>query len=593
LGGVSLDGHNLDYGALGEIVVSKCLPRRPGVAFSDDPVTTQVVRYALVSVAEQMKRSLVRTAVTSIVYELLDFAVGVYDKQMRLLGQACGLPLFMGTLGFCIEAAVSAVGGEDTLEEGDILLLNVPYFTGAHPQDAALVMPIYFEGELIGYSAVKAHLLDVGGKEPYSTDTVDVYQEGTMFPGVKLYQRGQPVQDLVRTLVANSRMPRAVVGDIQAQVVSLRVGAEGLIRIAKRHGMDTFRASIERMFDHGEATMRARFAEIPDGEYAAWGEMDGDGVSDEPVPFEVKVKVIGSDVRVDLSAAPDARPGPINCPLPDTVSEIRVALMMLAGGGEQPNEGHFRPIEVVTRSGSMFHPLSPSPCFLASWATLQAMEVVYAALAPVIPERVPAASGGDILALLHWGQRRGTGEPWGDCTVSSVGQGAFAGGDGANALMHISQAGVRSVSIEVTELRTPWLFEQLELAPDSGGAGRYRGGLGVNVRMRATEDLWLTGIVERTKNRPWGLFGGEPGRANEALIRFPDGRVIPLRKVTRLHIPAGAVIELRSGGGGGFGDPAERRMESIGADIRGGYCSVERTRCAYPQAAGISEAATQ
>src|SRR4051794_18346737 len=255
------------------------------VARGADPVTTEIVRQALNAAAEQMKRALIRTSFSPVIYEVLDFAAALYDRDVCLLAQAPTLPTFMGTMSFCVTEAVEAVGGEDALEPGDIILYNVPYGTGSHPQDVAVVMPVFLaEGELIGYAAIKAHWLDIGGKDPYSTDTVDVFQEGTIFPGVKLFARGRLVGDIYRMATANSRLPKMVAGDLNALVVGVRAGATALDRVVTRHGVQTFRECVERMYQAGEAVVRAWFDKLPDGVYVGRGEMDSDGISDEPVP---------------------------------------------------------------------------------------------------------------------------------------------------------------------------------------------------------------------------------------------------------------------------------------------------------------------
>ena len=556
-----------------------------GVADAD-PVTTEVIRNGLNSAANQMKRALIRTSFSPVIYEVLDFAVAIYDREIRMLAQAPSLPFFMGTMNFCVEAAVEAVGGEEQLEPGDIVLFNFPYGTGSHPQDAAVVMPVFLrDEELIGYTTIKAHWLDIGGKEPYSTDTVDVFQEGTIFPGVKLYSRGALVHDIWKFVVANSRVPKMVAGDINAEVAGVRTGAAGLLRVVERYGLDTFRECVERMFDHGEAVVRSYFERIPDGRYVGRGVMDDDGLSTAEVPFEIVLEVEGSTVRLDYSNAPDAHPGPINCPLPSTVSASRIAITMLAGGGEAPNEGHFRPLEVVTRPGSMFHPLPPSPCFLYGWPAVQAMEVVYDAVSRAIPNAVPACSGGDINGIVWWGVREETGEPWADGSPHPIGQGGHARGDGASSLIHHAEAATRFSPVEVWEARNPWLLEKVELAPDSGGAGRHRGGLGVDMFFQMLEDSYATTVVERTKNAPWGLAGGAFGRPNGVALRSPDGETKPLRgKNTRLLVPKGATLELYNGGGGGYGPPSERDPQAVHADVREGYVTEEQARRDYPHA---------
>jgi N-methylhydantoinase B len=266
----------------------------------------------------------------------------------------------------------------------------------------------------------------------------------------------------------------------------------------------------------------------------------------------------------------------MNCPLPSTVSATRVAISMLAGAGESPNDGCFRPLEVVVRRGSIFHPLPPTPCFLFAWPAFQAIEVIYKAIAQALPTAVPASSGGDIVGVVWWGVRRSTGEPWAEGGPNPIGHGAWAGGDGASSLIHIGQACSRISPVEVLENRYPWLLRQVELAPDSSGAGRYRGGLGLNMDFEMLDESWFTSVVERTKNRPWGLDGGTEARPNSVSVTLPDGRKQEFfGKVTRFLLPPGGVLELRTAGGGGYGPPHEREKEAIERDLRAGYITAE------------------
>jgi N-methylhydantoinase B len=567
-----------------ELVVTRAGAGASTGAVDADPITTEVIRHGLNSAASQMKRALVRTAFSPIVYEVLDFAVALYDERVRMLAQAPSLPLFMGRLSFCVANAVAALGGPGELEPGDVVLYNHPYGTGSHPQDAAVVMPVFLrDEELIGYAAIKAHWLDIGGKEPYATDTVDMFQEGTIFPGVKLVSRGRIVRDVYRMALANSRVPKAVAGDINAELVGVRAGAAQMLRVVERYGLDVFRESVERMFDHGEAVVRSYFERIPDGVYVGRGTLDGDGVVDGTIDFDVHVRVEGSSVRIDYSGAPDQRAGPVNSALPKTVSSTRVAIAMLAGREEWPNEGHFRPIEVVTRPGSLFHPLPPAPTFIGGWAAIGAIDAIIRAVGAAAPEAVPASSGGDICSLVWWG-RRGDGEPWADGSPHPVGQGAHAGGDGAHAVMHVAESATRIAPAEVWESRNPWLVERAELAPDSGGAGRHRGGNGLDLDIRLLEDAELTSVVDRTTTPPAGLAGGLPARPNGAFLRRADGTRVACAKATRLKAPEGSVLELRTGGGGGFGPPGGRDPAAVAADVREGYLSEERARADYPHA---------
>jgi N-methylhydantoinase B len=554
----------------------------PAGSADRDPITTEVIRHGLDAAAEQMKLALRRTAFSPIIYEIIDFAAALYDRQVRLLAQAQALPMFLGTLSFCIESAVEKVGGEQCLEPGDIIFSTYGYDIGSHQQDATIVVPSFSGDELVGYAAVKAHHMDIGAKEIYCTDTVDIFQEGAIFPSVKLYRRGELQEDMYRTILANSRMPSALAGDLAAQISAARTGLTGLTRLIERHGLERFRESVERMLDHGETLIRRVFESLPDGRYVGHGAMDSNGITDDPVPFEVAIEIAGSDVLIDFTGAPVEQPGPINCPIPTTVSAARIAIMSFAGGNQSANEGHFRPIEVRTRSGTMFHPVPPTPIYMYYWPAMQAVDLIHRALSDAMPEAVPAGSGGDLGAFLPW-RTEDDGTFWADGFDHLMGQGASHDGDGRAPLMHITGSGIRSTPVEVIEARRPFLVEKYELAPDSGGAGEYRGGLGIDVHYRVLRDVYLTLPWERTKTPPWGLQGGKPGRPNRFRVRHADGSTTEHSKATGLRVTAGAVMEVATGGGGGFGSPSERDPAAIASDIREGYVTERAVRRDYPQ----------
>lgn len=549
-----------------------------------DPITTEVVRHALNSAANQMKRALIRTAFSPVIYEVLDFAVAIYDAEVQLLAQAPSLPMFMGTLSFCVREAVNDIGGVENLEPGDALIYNWPYGTGSHAQDMVIIVPVFLDDTtLIGYTAIKGHWLDIGAKNPYCSDTTDVFQEGVFFRGVKIYRRGELNRDIFNMVRFNSRVPKSVVGDLDAQVTACRVGARGYIAVAQRFGLDRMRASIAEMFDHGERMVRSYFEKLPDGRYVGQGQMDKNGVTPGVVPFEIAVEISGSNVRLDFSNVPEQQAGPINSPIPTTISSSRIAISMLAGNGEAPHEGHFRAIEVVTRPGTMFHPLPPAPCFLYGWPGLQAIEVIYDAIGKALPHAVPASSGGCICGLTWWGTRAVTNEPWADGAPHPVGQGAWHDGDGGT-MLHISESATRFTPVEVWESRNPWLFDKLALAQDSGGAGKHRGGCGIDFSYRMLEESRVTTVVERNLFPPKGMEGGRDARPNNCLREMPDGTVTEVPKETDVYLPEGSVLHLKTGGGAGYGDPAERPVEAVMRDLREGYISEGFARKHYPHA---------
>ncbi len=537
-----------------------------------DPITSEIIRNSLNSAAEQMKKALVRSAFSPIIYEVLDFASAIYDKNYCMLSQSPSLPGFMGTLSFCVEQAVKEVGGEENIFDGDIIIYNNPYGSGSHSQDAALVKPVFIENKLIGYTAIKAHWLDTGGKEPYSTDTVDVFQEGTIYPGLKLYKKGKLEEDIFKLIKANSRVPKAIEGDLNAQLNGIIAGANALKRIVNKFGYELFYASVLEIYEHGEKLVRKSLQKIPDGKYSGFGQMDSNGVDEGVVKFKISIEVKGSDLILDFTDAPDQQNGPINCPLPSTVSKARVAFSMMAGNGEQPNEGFFRPLIVKTKKGTMFNPVSPAPCFLNGWPGLQVIEVIYRILSEKLPEAFPASSGGCLAAAVWWGKREKDGEPWADGAPHPVGQGGFYNGDGVTS-MHHNSAGTRISPTEIWESKNPWLINKIELAKDSCGAGEFRGGLGLDLEFEMIEETFITTVVERTKNPPWGIKDGKAGRANNVQVIKKNGDKFFMPKKSGYKLDKGDKIIFLTGGGGGYGNPEFRKIEKIENDLKQEYLS--------------------
>lgn len=555
----------------------------PAATAPVDPVTTEVIRYGLEAAADQMRVNLCRTAFSPGIYEISDFAAALYDRDVRLLAQARSMPSFLGTLGFCVESTVARVGGADSLREGDVLFSTYGYDTGSHQPDAAVVVPGFFRGELIGYAVVKAHNVDIGAKDPYCTDTIDIFQEGTIFPGVRVYSEGVRNEEMYRTILANSRAPAALAGDLIAQIGSARVGLRELNRLLDRFGPERFQESVERLFDHGERVVRTFLRGVPDGRFHASGAMDSNGVEPGRVPIDVRVEVEGDEICIDLSDSADQQKGPVNSPLASTIGYMRIAVATAAMATDSINEGTFRPIKVKTRSGSIFEPTPPAPIFLCGWSAIHAMELVHRALADALPEAIPAGSGADQCGVLVWGADE-EGDFWMIGAAHQIGMGASARGDMTTPLMEIPISGLKSGSAEIHELSGHVVVEQLELAADSGGAGRFRGGLGLNARYRTRGEHRLMALTERTMSPAWGLNGGESARPNGLRLLMPDGTAREITKVTGIELPAGTVIEVSSGGGGGFGPPSERAPEAVHNDVREGYVTEAAARRHYPHA---------
>nr|WP_053000344.1 hydantoinase B/oxoprolinase family protein [Sphingomonas sp. Y57] len=338
------------------------------------------------------------------------------------------------------------------------------------------------------------------------------------------------------------------------------------------------------MFDHGEAVVRNFLKNVPDGAYSGTGWIDDNGVGDEQIPVEVAVRVSGSNVIVDFSEAPAASPGPINCPLPSTVSSSRISIAMIAGGAaESANEGHFRALEVITRPGTMYHPVEPQPCFLYGWAIVPAMEAIFQALSKACQGSVPSGCSADIGAVIFSGVDSRTGKAFHGGNSLPCGHGASASGDGA-ILFIAALAHSQTQSPELQEAKLPIRYDRWEMLADTAGPGKFRGGSGWESSYTLLDPVQAIAIVEGQKSPGWAQGGGLPGTPNRLTVTQPGGEPAQLMKATDVKLPAGTRIQIQLGGGGGYGRSEERCKDAIMRDLRDGIVSEAHVREHYPQA---------
>jgi N-methylhydantoinase B len=549
-----------------------------------DPVTASIVRHGLDAAADQMLVALRRTAFSPIIYDCLDGAGAFYDRRFRMISQMTTLPLFTGSLGLAIESVVESYRDRGGIEEGDVLLVNDPFLTGTHQWDVAVIVPGFIDGEIVAYAAIKAHHLDVAALAPFVTESTDVFQEGVIYPGVKLWKRGVRDEDLYRLFVTNSRMPESAAGDLNAQTSACQTGIRAVLELIRRYGVERFEAALEIILDAGEAKMRERLAEFPVGRFSAVAVHEHNGAEQVMIPYEVAVEFDGDGITIDLTDAPDVQPGPVNAPYVGVVSAIRCAMVALAAqDGARANEGYFRPLNLKTRPGSMFDAQRPAPCALASYPLYILIEGINEAVAQAMPEEMPA--GFDMCATLFvWGLNASK-QVWID-SVNIVGSSPASAvyGDGGGPLMPIGCSGVRGVSWEMIEAKSPLLIQRADFAPDSAGAGCHRGGPAMEVVIEALSDMDATIVVERSQVPPFALAGGEKGRRNQVLLHTPGGSPQEYAKVTGVHVPNGSLIELRLGGGPGHGPASERDPDAVRADIDAGYITEAAARDKYPHA---------
>jgi N-methylhydantoinase B len=557
-------------------------PATPGTAGPGplDGATVEVIRNYMASVAEQMRRTLVRAAFNPVIYDVLDFGISLYDSGLSLMAEAAGITHFLGANDHAIVKGTEYVGVE-TMSPGDVYLLNYPYWSGAHAYDAMLFAPVFRGGEPqpAAYLAVRAHWMDLGAKDPgYVLDSTDMHQEGLIFPGTKIVSRGEIVRDIVELIRFNSRLPDLTVGDFHAQLAALRTGEARLTQVWEKFGAQTVGQAVRQVIEHGERVARRAVAALPDGSWTAVDYCDDDNVTDDLIRMQVTVTIDGDEMTADFNGSSPAVAGPVNLPIGATMGIAKATFKALTTPGEPTNAGHFRPLTVKADPGSFFHAVYPAATF-TQWSAIVATELIHKALAPVI-DSIPASSGGDEPGFMAVGFDPRAGAPFVVSNNEGIGWGATRDHDGGNAQQHPSQTTVRNTPVEVLEHKAPLLHARLELIPDSGGAGRHRGGLGVLREVSYLAEAEVLSMKKKSKTRPWAMHGGQEPEPSGMVIWPDTDRAIRVG-MYRATLAEGERFINRTAGGGGYGDPLTRAPEAVIADVLDGYITAETAERTY------------
>lgn len=548
-----------------------------------DPVVTEIVRNGLIAATEEMKTNLMRTAYNMIIYEALDFTVGLFDAEGNTISIGLGLPMFIRGMSETVKAKIAHFKGD--LDPGDILLTNDAYITGSHLNHMTFTVPIFNDGELLGFSCCMAHWPDVGGT--LSGATTDIYSEGLQMPIVKIYRKGVISDELVSIIKTNVRLADRAMGDFRAQVAAVKTGEKRFIEMLRKYGRDDVLGAIDAIMDQSERLARERVAAMPDGIYEAESFMDDDGVSvGVRVPIRVKVKIKGDRMSVDLSEVSKQVGGFYNSGATAGMSCCQVAFKCLTSPLDMPiNEGQFRALDIILPPGSVVSAVKPAA--MRMWMTypMTVVDTIFKAVAPAMPDQVAAGHHADLVV------GRVNGRKAADNSFYIYLGGLIGGGwgakhnsDGMSATIAMNDGDTHNGPSEQVEAKYPLLVERYCLRPDSGGAGQYRGGLGTEQVMQAINQINFSSQMDRVVCKPWGVFGGLSGFGNSVAIHrggadnethFPNGKAI-----NQVLKPGDAYI-LRSGGGGGYGSPLERDVASVERDVRCGYITREQAETSY------------
>jgi N-methylhydantoinase B len=541
-----------------------------------DAVTLEVLRNALPAVANEMAADLQRTSYNMMIYEVRDYCTALLDTNGELISQNVGgVSHFVADLGVLVVDGMKRYG-RDGFKPGDVVITNHQAVAGQHLNNVVIYMPYFYKGELLMFCMVRAHWIDVGGQSTgfgAGATVADPWLEGLQLDQLKIYEEGKLNETLYRVIKDNIRFPESSLGDMKSQMAACRLAARRMDELFDKYGKDTILAAISQIFDETEQKCRNVVVQLPDGIYEAEASIDDDGlIRDEEVPIRVKITIKGSDMTIDLSGCSAERKAAINS---RTYAGARVAYKALTGPLDPVNEGSFRALKVIIPEGNIMMAKFPAP--MSGWSAIvpTVVDTIVVALAKAMPDRVPAGHhgllGGSVVFFgLHPKTKR-------RFIVQSIEGGGWGGRpfeDGESATVSVCQGDVRNGSIEGIELKCPVLVESRALRQDSCGAGKYRGGLGLDMKVRnLVEGKWNFERTRRSKCPPWGIAGGAAGEPGGNLLKLPGEKAFKWITGANIPVPLNSLAIVRTGGGGGWGDPLERDAALVAADAAEGLIS--------------------
>src|SRR5438093_8773167 len=490
-----------------------------------DAFTSEVIRSAVVAITPEMKTNLQRTAYNQIIYEAEDFTVGLFDAEGNTISIGLGLPMFIRGLSDAIKAKL-AFYGANGIEPGDILLTNDSYIMGSHLNHMIFTLPIFWEGEIVAFASSMAHWQDVGGVLRGATQ--DIYSEGLQLPIVKIFKRGEQDRELTDVIRMNVRFPDLAMGDFRAQVASIKTGERRFLDLLRRYGKEAVLGSIDQIYEQSERLARASVATIPDGVYEAESFMDDDGVAHgKQIPIRVRVVVEGEDMTIDLSEVSRQVGGYYNSGETAGRSAAEVAFKCITSPLLMPiNYGSFRPLQIVLPPGRVISATRPAAMRLWMTIPMTVVDTVFKAMAQAIPERSIAGHHADLMSSHTYGVDHRTGRFFfGFVGPLGGGWGAKYNSDGMNATICLNDGDTHNSPVEASEVKSPIVNEEFSLVNDSGGAGKYRGGVGIRRAIRMSTAASFTTRIERTQCPPWGLQGGKDALPNRVYVRRTDGSI--------------------------------------------------------------------
>jgi N-methylhydantoinase B len=546
-----------------------------------DPITMEVVRNALSSIADEMALVVMRTAYSTIVRDSMDYSTGLCDREGRVVAHGLTMALHLGSFPDAMQALMRSHGND--MRPGDVFVFNDPYVAaGMHLPDVYIVKPIFWNEALEGFAATVVHQIDVGGIAPGSTAVYarEIFQEGLRIPILKLYEEGRPNNTFFQIMALNTRMPEKLAGDMQAQVAACRTAERAFQKLVQRYGSVPLRQIMAGLHDYAERMMRAEIAALPNGSWSFTDYLDGTGDEPEPIPLKVMVTIAGDEMTVDWTGSAAQVPAAINCPGPFVKSAVHLMMKCLAREDIPNFEGYTRPLRVILPEGTIVNPVLPAACAARAIIGWRAIDTLLGVFAQIAPSRVPAAGEGGVTFPSISGFQNGRRFVCSETLAGSWGAEATRDGE-----FGIPNAGgnVTNQPVEMIEAQFPIRIERYGMVPNSGGPGRHRGAPAYERTYRMLSEE--TTVVMRSDRRnflPFGLAGGEPGTPSWNILNpGPDQRPVPVMPMYPLMMKRGDVLRHIGAGGGGHGDPLERDPAMCLEDVREERYSADYIRDVY------------
>jgi N-methylhydantoinase B len=544
-----------------------------------DPITLEIIQNSLQAAADEMFAAMRRTAMSAIIYEVLDMGTGITDRHGEMAGSGAGIPAFVGVLDKTVKTIMNKFDQPGEIEPGDVFMTNDPYNGGVtHLNDMVLVMPVFVGDEIVAWTANIAHWNDVGGMVPgsMSTDATEIFQEGSIYPGVKLISRGKPIRPVFDILTANCRMPDFLTGDLWAGVASVRVGERRILEIVNKYGQDVFIHALEQYMDYGEQVSLNALKQLPKGVFSLEEDQDSGQV------YTVTVEITDDQFIVDLRGNPDQDSGPFNMSADDAIVACQMAFKNVTSPERVANGGTFRPLKVLLRHGSVFNPKYPAAMGIYYEIGVRLHDLILRCLAEHMPTRIPAGGFASICGTLFGGIHPDTGRPYAVIEPEIGGWGGSPVADGVPGQFSAFHGETYNCPAEIAEARYGVTVDYLSFHDEDGGAGLHRGGKGVRIDYRIRSDnAWLTVAYTRSKVPPWPLEGGQAGSPNHIVIRRANGEQERHAVVSGLTLNTDDVIQVMTATGAGWGDPKKRNLAQVEEDLKNGYITPEQANRYY------------